>query len=548
MMDTPHTPGSTEIDLQIMWNRLITVVGEQAQVLIRTAFSPIVRECEDISAGVFDLEGRMLAQAVTGTPGHVNSMAESVRHFIRHFPLDTMREGDAYITNDPWMGTGHLNDFVVTTPAFHKGNLVALFSCTSHLMDIGGLGNGPEASDVFMEGLYLPMLRLLDQGQVNETLMAVIRANTRLPLDTEGDTYSIAACNDVGVRALSAMMDEFGITDLGPLADFIITRSRMAVEERIAVLPRGEWTNTMRTDGYDHPVLLAASLTIAPDHVLVDYVGTSPAVRHGINVPLAYTKAYTVFGLKCIIAPDVPNNAGSLAPFRVTAPAGTILNALRPAPVSARHVIGQMLPDVVFGCLYQPLPHRVPAEGTSCIWNITVRGTWHDAGNTNLAYALAITTNGGTGARPGLDGLSATAFPSGVHGTPVEIAEIQSPLIFWRKELRPGSGGDGTTRGGLGQIMEISNTEAAPFELLAAFDRIANPPRGRAGGRNGLAGHVSLSSGRVLPGKGLQVIPAGERLMVLTPGGAGLGDPAQRDPALSETDRTQGLLADRAQA
>lgn len=548
MMDTPHTPGRTEIDLQIMWNRLITVVGEQAQVLIRTAFSPIVRECEDISAGVFDLEGRMLAQAVTGTPGHINSMAESVRHFIRHFPLDTMREGDAYITNDPWMGTGHLNDFVVTTPAFHKGNLVALFSCTSHLMDIGGLGNGPEASDVFMEGLYLPMLRLLDQGQVNETLMAVIRANTRLPLDTEGDTYSLAACNDVGVRALSAMMDEFGITDLGPLADFIITRSRMAVEERIAVLPRGEWTNTMRTDGYDHPVLLAASLTIAPDHVLVDYVGTSPAVRHGINVPLAYTKAYTVFGLKCIIAPDVPNNAGSLAPFRVTAPAGTILNALRPAPVSARHVIGQMLPDVVFGCLYQPLPHRVPAEGTSCIWNITVRGTWYDAGNTNLAYALAITTNGGTGARPGLDGLSATAFPSGVHGTPVEIAEIQSPLIFWRKELRPGSGGDGTTRGGLGQIMEISNTEASPFELLAAFDRIANPPRGRAGGRNGLAGHVSLSSGRVLPGKGLQVIPAGERLMVLTPGGAGLGDPAQRDPALSETDRTQGLLADRAQA
>ena len=206
------TDATKLIDLQIMWNRLIAVVEEQAQVLMRTAFSPIVRECGDLSAGVFDRQGRMLAQAVTGTPGHVNSMAESVKHFIRHFPLDTMKPGDAYITNDPWMGTGHLNDFVITTPAFNsKGELVALFSCTSHLMDIGGIGFGPDATDVFMEGLYIPMLKLIDQGIVNETLMAMIRANTRLPIDTEGDTYSLAACNDVGAKRLAEMMEEFGI-------------------------------------------------------------------------------------------------------------------------------------------------------------------------------------------------------------------------------------------------------------------------------------------------------------------------------------------------
>src|ERR1700761_5220224 len=213
-----HKPNAlAQIHRQIMWNRLIAVVEEQAQIMIRTAFSTTVREAGDLSAGVFDLRGRMLAQAVTGTPGHVNSMAESVKHFINHFPLETMKEGDAYITNDPWMGTGHLNDFVVTTPCFKDGRPVALFSCTSHLMDIGGIGFWPDATDVFMEGLYIPMLKLIDQGVVNETLMAMIRANTRLPIDTEGDTYSLAGCNDVGCERLVEMMEEFGINTLDEL-------------------------------------------------------------------------------------------------------------------------------------------------------------------------------------------------------------------------------------------------------------------------------------------------------------------------------------------
>lgn len=531
----------SQIDLQIMWNRLIAVVGEQAQVLIRTAFSPIVRECEDISAGIFDLRGRMIAQAVTGTPGHVNSMAESVGHFLRHFPIETMKDGDAYITNDPWMGTGHLNDFVVTTPAFHRGKLVGLFSCTSHLMDIGGLGCGPEGTDVLMEGLSIPMLKLIDQGRVNETLMAMIRTNTRLPIDTEGDTYSLAACNDVGVRALRAMMDEFAIDTLEPLADFIIERSYNAVVEKIAALPRGTWSYDMTIDGYDTPLTLRARLTIDADGVLVDYDGSDPVVPRGINVPLAYTKAYTVFGLACAIAPDVPNNAGSLAGYRVTAPAGSVLNAPHPAPVSSRHIVGQMLPDMVFGCLRTPLPDRIPAEGTSCLWNITVRGNWAPAGQDTIqAFALAITTNGGTGARPGLDGLSATAFPSGVHGTPIEIAEIQCPLIFWRKEFREGSGGDGETRGGLGQIMEIGSTEQRPFELLAAFDRIKYPPRGAAGGKDGAPGCVRLAGGKELAGKGLQIIPPDETLIIMTPGGGGLGAPEARTEAHRQADRKGG--------
>jgi N-methylhydantoinase B len=529
-----------DIALQIMWNRLIAVVEEQAQVLLRTAFSPIVREAGDLSAGIFDAEGRMLAQAVTGTPGHVNSMAESVRHFITHFGIAAMQPGDVYITNDPWMGTGHTNDFVVTTPCFHKGRLVGLFSCTSHLMDIGGIGFGPDATDVFMEGLYIPFLKLFDAGRPNETLMAMIRANTRLPVDTIGDVYSLANCNEIGCRRLVEMLDEFSLETLDVLADHICTRSRAGVLAEIAKLPKGSWSNSMTIDGYDAPITLTAKTTISEAGVHVDYTGTSPAARRGINVPLAYTTAYTVFGLACAIAPRVPNNAGSLSPYTVSAPPGTILNALKPAAVLARHITGQMLPDVVFGCLAGVVPDRVPAEGTSCLWNITLRGRRKDEDTGNYGFATTFTSNGGTGARPSSDGLSATAYPSGVKGTPVEIAEQLMPLVFWTKELRAGSGGDGKTRGGLGQTIEIESRIGQPFELLAAFDRIIHPPRGRKGGRNGAPGRAALRSGKVLAGKGTQVIPAGDRLILETPGGAGLGDPNERSAEARQNDKREG--------
>ncbi|HZD25076.1 MAG TPA: hydantoinase B/oxoprolinase family protein [Alphaproteobacteria bacterium] len=535
--------GLSQIERQIMWNRLIAVVEEQAQTLIRTAFSHIVRECGDLSAGVFDLQGRMLAQAVTGTPGHVNSMAESVKHFIRHFPVEGMQDGDVYITNDPWMGTGHLNDYVLVTPAFHDGKLVALFSCTSHLTDIGGVGFGPDGTDVFMEGMSIPMLKLAGRDGVNETLMAMVRANTRQPVESEGDVYSLIACNDVGCRRLAAMMDEFGLDSLDDLAAHIIETSRAATLAEIGRLPNGIWRNSMVIDGYDAPIELVAALSVDEDGIRVDFDGTSPAVRRGINVPLAYTAAYTCFGLSCAVAPGIPNNAGSLSCFRVTAPEGSILNAPRPAAVSSRHIVGQMLPDTVFGCLRQVIPDRVPAEGTSCLWNMTFRGRRGDSNVDRDEFTVTVTSNGGTGARPDRDGLSATAYPSGVRGTPVEIIEAAVPLLFRRKELRPDSGGAGLFRGGHGQIIEIASAEEAEFEILAAFDRIDHPPRGRDGGGDGAPGYLGLKSGKALRGKGTQTVPPGDALVVLTPGGGGLGDPTHRDPEALASDRRNGLSA-----
>ena len=536
------TEEKKNIQNQVMWNRLLSVVEEQGQTLVRTAFSPIVRECGDISAGVFDLEGRMMAQAVTGTPGHVNSMAESVKHFINHFPLNTMNEGDIFITNDPWMGTGHLNDFVLTTPCFKDNKIVGLFSCTSHLTDIGGLGVGPDATDIHMEGLYIPMLKLADRGVMNETLLKLVSQNTRQPVETEGDVYSLAACNDIGCKRLVEMMNEFEIDDLKNLSDFIYDKSLSAVENEIKKIPNGVYENSMMIDGFEKDIKLEAKLTVFDKSISVEYTGTSDKSKFGINVPLSYTKAYTCFGLSCLVSAEIPNNAGSLKPFEIDAPLGSILNAPYPAAVCARHIIGQMLPDVVFGCLEKAIPDKVPAEGASCLWNITFRGKTDRGTNNNSLFAVTAVVNGGTGARPNKDGLSATAYPSGVRGTPVEINEAVAPLLFLKKEYNPGSGGKGKYNGGLGQLIEIKSAIDEDMDLLASFDRIKFPARGRLNGSNGKPGQVSIKGKGKLNGKGTQVIKAGDILQIHTPGGAGYGDYSERDQALLEKDLENEFL------
>jgi N-methylhydantoinase B len=532
-----------------MWNRLIAVVEEQAQIMIRTAFSTTVREAGDLSAGIFDLNGRMMAQAVTGTPGHVNSMAESVGHFLTKFPAATMRPGDHYITNDPWLGTGHLHDLTVVTPAFHRGTIVGLLANTAHVIDIGGLGMGPEGRSVFEEGMYIPIVKCFDRGAPNETFFDFMRAGSRLPVELEGDIYSLCACNDAAARRLAEMMDEFDMPGLNELAEFIFDSSRRATLAEIARLPGGTYTAEIWSDGYEEPVRLAASMHIGTDAIEVDFAGTSGLSSRGINVPPAYCRAYSCFGIKCVVAPEIPNNWASLAPFRMTIPEGCILNAPRPYPVSVRHVIGHLLPDLMMGCLHQAVPDRVTAEGASALWNPPLRGggaiSGQARGNKPVIGDFEVITfnSGGTGARPTRDGLDATAFPSGVRTMPVEATENVAPIIVWQKELKPESGGAGRTRGGAGQIMEIATKGDLEFAVNASFDRVAHAPKGREGGRDGTPGRVALKSGQTLRTKGLQIIPDGDRLVLELPGGAGMGDPATRDPVLVARDVRDGLVS-----
>ena len=541
-----ETGALATIQRQIQWNRLIAVVEEQAQTMIRTAFSTTVREAGDLSAGVFDLQGRMLAQAVTGTPGHVNSMAESVGHFLAKFPAASMKPGDHYITNDPWLATGHLHDLTVVSPAFRGGKIVGLFANTAHIIDIGGLGMGPEGRSVFEEGLYIPIVKCFDAGAPNETFFDFVRAGSRTPVELEGDIYSLCACNDAGSKRLVEMMNEFAMDSLDDLAEYIFEASRRATLLEIAKLPRGTFRSDIKSDGYEAPVTLKAAMTIHADRSVVDYAGTSGLSGRGINVPPAYCRAYSCFGIKCVVAPEVPNNWASLAPFEMEIPEGSILNAPRPYPVSVRHVIGQLIPDLMMGCLHQAVPGRVNAEGSSALWNPPLRGGSQVSGQEAEVDDFEIITfnSGGTGARPAKDGLDGTAFPSGVRTMPVEATENVAPVIFWKKELRPDSAGAGKTRGGFGQIMEIGAKSDAEFAVNAIFDRVANPPKGRDGGGQGAGGWVGLNdpNGTVLRTKGFQVIPKGRRLLLKLPGGGGMGDPKARDPELVKRDVADGLI------
>lgn len=535
----------SRVAYQVMWNRLISVVEEQAQALVRTAFSTSVREAGDLSAGVYDGQGRMLAQAVTGTPGHVNAMADAVPHFIRRIGCDNIHEGDVYITNDPWEGTGHLHDITVVTPSFHQGRLVGFFACTAHIVDIGGRGFGADANSVYEEGLYIPIMKLAARGEVDQTLIRIIRGNVREPDQLVGDIYALVTCNDIGHRRLIDMMTEFDLADLDGIADFILTNSREATLERIRALPRAGASGAMQIDGYSHPVDLKVHLSFAGDHVLCDFTGTSGVDKKGINVPLVYTKAYACYALKCAIAPEIPNNAASLDPFRVVAPESSIVNAVHPAPVALRHVIGHMIPDTIYDALDKLLPDTVPAEGAGCLCNfqLSLRPRTDAPAPEDAVRAEVLTFNsGGSGARPQLDGMNATAFPSGVMTMPVEATEQVGPVIVWRKELRPDSGGAGACRGGLGQYMEVGAREGHEFDLQAMFDRVDHPARGRRGGQSGAPTTIAQDDGTAMKGKGKQFVPHGRRVMMGFPGGAGYGAPMDRRPEQIKRDLALGYI------
>ncbi|WP_213301816.1 hydantoinase B/oxoprolinase family protein [Paraburkholderia sacchari] len=565
MHAAPATPAAPHvaldpIRLQVIWNRLIAVVEEQARLLMRTAFSPTVREAGDLSAGVFDARARLVAQAVTGTPGHVNSMAAAVGHFLDVFPIGAMRPGDHFITNDPWLASGHLHDVTVVSPVFRDDCVIGFFACTCHQVDIGGIGQGPDGRSVFEEGLCIPRLPLARAGVVNADLIEIIRANVRTPDEVEGDILSYIGANEASAARLVAMLDEFGEADLARVADAIIERSREAMQQAIKRLPEGRYPYAMRIDGFDTPVDLVATLEIAGGRVKVDFAGTSPASHRGINVVLNYTRAYAAFGVRAAIAPEVPNNAGSLEPLDIDAPAGSILNVQRPWPVCARHIIGQFLPDVVFGALAGVLPERVPAEGASCVWGAQLRGgpaAWMAAGETlpdagaagqPRTFDTLFFNSGGAGARNGDDGMSGTAFPSGVRAIACEVVESLYPVVIWRKELRPDSGGPGRWRGGLGQRLEIASLDGAPFQFFGMYDRIAHPARGRDGGGAGAPGGVALDDGTPLAAMGLQTVPRGRRLCLDLPGGAGLGAASERDPDALARDVALGYVSERAAA
>ena len=527
------------VQLEVMWNRLISVVNEQATALMRTSFTSIVREAGDLSAGVFDVAGNMIAQAVTGTPGHINAMATCIHHFLAVYPPETLRPGDVLITNDPQKTSGHLHDFTVITPVFRGQTLVGYFGNTCHVLDIGGIGLSTDARSVFEEGLYVPVTKLYDAGEPNRELLKIMVANVRAPEPVLGDIHAQAAGNDVGAARLLEFMDEFGLDSLDDLSAEIIGRSERAMREAIAALPDGVYENEVTSDGYEEPVRLHVTITKRGDEMVVDWAGSSPESRRGINVVLNYTHAYTTYALKCALAPDVPNNEGSFRPVTVTAPPRCILHALPPAAVGARHIVGHFLPGAVFGALAEAVPDRVMAEGAANIWNLQFTG--YDLDDRPFTYVWF--SCGGTGARPNKDGLHATAFPSGISGVPAEVIEQLSPVVMHAREIRADSAGPGRFRGGCGQTLRLGVRTNRPYTFSPLFDRIRFPAAGYAGGHNGATAGIILSTGECLDRKGARELAPDTEITLHLPGGGGFYDPLTRDPDAVLDDVRNGIVS-----
>jgi N-methylhydantoinase B len=524
------------ITLEVIWNRFLSVANEQQDALIRTAFSTIVRESQDLACGLFDTRGRMIAQSLSGTPGHINAMATSMQHFLAAFPPERLSPGDVLITNDPWQTAGQINDITITTPVFKQDRLVALFANTCHSADIGGRILSAEAREVFEEGLRIPIMKLFDQGAPNRVLMQIVRSNVRLPDEVIGDFYAQAACNDAGGRALLEMMEEFDLDSIDTVADEIIRRSEAAVRAEIAKLPSGEWSNETWSDGFEEPIVVRCKVRVAGDEIFIDFTGSSPQSTRGINVVLNYTHAYASFAIKAAICPDVPHNEGSFRPVHVSAPPGSILNALEPAPVASRQVIGHFIPSAIFAALSGAMPGRLMAPGADPIWLSVWRGQ-------NPPFTLTLFQVGGTGARPSKDGLNAVGFPSGVAGVPAEIIESLSPVVLQRRQLRPDSGGTGKWRGGLGQLTEFSRRGDGKWSVSSIADRTVYPAPGLLGGQAGATGEVRLGDGTRLHAKALVELRPGDVVHVNLPGGGGYGDPFERDVDKVRWDVIEGYIS-----
>jgi len=525
------------ITLEVLWTRLISVVDEAAKAIVRTSFSTLSNEANDFACVLTDARGFALAQNTGSIPSFIGTLPATVRHFLRAMRPERMRPGDVLITNDPWMGTGHKSDVCVLKPIYHHDRLVAFSATTSHMPDIGGRIRAIEAREVFEEGLHIPLTKIIREGRADETLVELIRANVRTPDQTIGDIWAQISANELMEQRLRRLLEEYRLEALTELGDELFARCERAMRDAIKAVPDGVYRYTMRTDGMDEPFEFRIALTVAGDEIVADYAGTSPSQPRAINCVLAYTYAMTAYAVRCALLPGLPNNEGMYRPVKVTAPEGCLLNPRFPAAVVSRSNTGHYVPMLVFGALHQAVPDRVMAGAGSPLWAITQSGV-REGGQ---PYTNVLFYNGGMGATPVKDGESVLSWPSNISSTPVEVAERNSPLFFHYKRMRPGSGGAGRFRGGLGQdiLMESESDRPIALNIMAERTKIAAP--GLAGGGNGGRGDVQIN-GRTINNRIQHILERGDTILVRTPGGAGWGRPAERPVALRRRDRTLGYV------
>ena len=526
------------IELELLWRRLISLVDEAAAAMVRTSFSTLVRESYDFSCVVTDAEGQSLVQASESIPSFIGTLPETVKHFLRFYPPDQLSPGDVLITNDIWLGTGHLPDVTLAKPIFRNGKLIAFSATTAHVPDIGGKIRSPEPREVFEEGLQIPPMKMMAAGKTDETLVALIRKNVRTPDQTMGDLYAQIVALDLMEDRLLVLMENYGLPDLTDLAREIQGRCEAAMRAAILELPDGTYRSELKTDGIgDRPITIRMALTVKGDEILIDFAGTDAQVDRAINCAMCYTNAMCMYGVKVCTNSNLPNNEGAWRPITLTAPPGCIVNPQFPAPGGSRMLIGHYIPMLVFGCLGQIVPERVMAACGSPMWGMNQSGV-REGGK---PYANMFFYNGGMGGNTQRDGVTCLSWPSNVSSTSIEISEHIAPLRFHHKKLRPDSGGAGRHRGGLGQEILIESRSDTPIAVSFLAERTIFAAFGIEGGKDGAPGELRINGEKTDPKK-QYVLNKGDTVSLGTPGGGGHGDPKLRSAAALAADIAAGYV------
>ena len=529
------------ITLEIMWSRLIAIANETAATLVRTSFSTIVRESNDYACVLMDAEGKSVAENTGSIPSFVGILSKTTRALMEYFPPDTLKPGDILMTNDPWLATGHLPDITMVMPIFRDGQIVAWAANVAHSPDMGGSMWAPDARELYEEGLHIVPVKFMIAGQPNETLVNMIKGNVRTPEHTIGDMYAQMAASEVCADRLLEFMDEMGIDGLSSISHAIQSRAEQTMRQAIEEIPDGVYTHRIETDGFDHPLILNATITVKGSDIYVDWAGTSPQVDRGLNSCLNYTVAYTEYPIKCALTPDTPKNEGSNRPIHVTAPEGSLLNPLYPAPVNSRQLTSHFLTAVVYGALAPAIPEKVIADSGS---GPTLRTVYAGKTPAGAPFTAILFASGGMGAAPFKDGLPCTAFPTNAGAGSLEALESVSPIRFWKQEMLTDSGGPGQHRGGMGQEIVVEVATKEPVRVATHSDRRNHPAQGLFGGMPGSTTDIQLNNDGSLPAKGKSMLQPGDRLTIHYAGGGGYGAPSERDLELVERDLRNGLISE----
>ncbi len=524
------------LQIGVTWQRLAGMIDEAAQTFVRTSFSSVVRDNWDMAVGLMDGQGRQIVQSSRSVPSFIGTMPRTLQSMLQRFPRESWRRGDVVISNDGYLGTGHLNDVTMATPVFRGARLVAFVGSIFHTVDIGGAPS-VEARDSYEEGLTIPVCKIVREGVENEDVIAFLTENLRAPDDTLGDIRAQFAAYRQAERRLLKILDEEGINDLDALAAELLDRSDASMRQAIRALPDGLYRDEVMLDGFDHPLIIKCALRVAGNRIHIDYGGTSPQIDRPINSVMNYTWAYSAYAIKCALDPSTPNNDGSFRALTVSAPEGCLVNPRRPAPVWARHLSGHYLPPAIFGALSGIAPDKVIADCGSPLWNVYFAGKRRDGGR----FVKMFFMNGGHGARPADDGPACLSFPSNVATSPIEQFENSVPMLVTEKSLIADSGGAGKFRGGAAQRVSFKVVGEEPVTMTIRHERVKFPPRGLAGGKPGRAGR-DLINDKLINAKGRYILKPGDTASFETPGGGGLRPMAEREKRRIEEDVASGIV------